>query len=230
MIEWKVPQNMWEDGECWIIGGGSSLPRQFDVPEYITREVLSGKQTVESYSPFLHVLHDKHVIGTNMAYLLGDWLSFVYYGDKQFFKRNMYQIQQSKVMFVTHSNVVGDRECHKEIRHLRVDQNGYGLSTNPRYVRWNKSSGGAAINFAALTGVKRILLLGYDMMTLDSYSHWHSSYKGYRPKAGTYERFLKGFPKIADDAKKLGIEILNVNSKEMTAIKEFPIVSLNDVL
>ena len=43
---WFVPR-MWNDGECWILGGGSSLPRQFGVPESVIEKVMKFKMTSE---------------------------------------------------------------------------------------------------------------------------------------------------------------------------------------
>ena len=77
MTLWQVPK-MWEGGECWIIGGGPSMPLQFGVPEDVVRGVLAGQLPFSTYSPFLSPIHDKHVIGINAAFLLGPWLDVIF--------------------------------------------------------------------------------------------------------------------------------------------------------
>ena len=60
MGNWFVPR-MWEDGECWIIGGGYSLPRQFGIPKKVIQDVMSLKKPVSAYSPYLEEIHGKHM-------------------------------------------------------------------------------------------------------------------------------------------------------------------------
>ena len=66
MSNW-APPTMWEEGECWIIGGGPSMPRQFEVPEETTRSVMIGTMPPKVYAPYLSPIHKKHVIGVNNA-------------------------------------------------------------------------------------------------------------------------------------------------------------------
>ena len=59
--------------------------------------------------------------------------------------------------------------------------------------------------------------------------HWHKFYSGnIRTVGGTFKKHLEGFPSIARDAKKLGIEILNANPN--SAIEDFRKVTLKDIL
>ena len=117
----------------------------------------------------------------------------------------------------------------RNIKRLKRDMR-YGLSTKADTICWNFNSGGAAIDFAAHTGVKRILLLGFDMKYIDKKSHWHAGYQTYvKPtNPASFRRFLRSFPAIALDAKRRRIEILNVSMD--SAIKELPKVQLKDVI
>ena len=80
---WRVPR-IWEDGDVWVIGGGPSIPRMFGVPEKIIQKVVNGASP-SVYSPYMSALHDKHVIGVNVAYLIGNWIDMVFFGDRGFF-------------------------------------------------------------------------------------------------------------------------------------------------
>ena len=74
---WSVPR-MWEEGDVWILGGGPSVPRQFGIPEKVVQDVINGISPPSVYSPYMKALHDKHVIGINVAYLIGNWIDSRY--------------------------------------------------------------------------------------------------------------------------------------------------------
>ena len=227
---WNIPK-MWDGGECWIIGGGSSMPRQFGVSEETIKNVHTAQDSMVVYSDYLKPLHGKHVIGVNVAFMLGDWISAMYFCDPGFFrvyKHDMANFHNIKATCVNHldSNLVS---ISGNIKRLKRDMR-YGLSTRASTICWNFNSGGAAIDFAAHTGVKRILLLGFDMKYIDTKSHWHDGFQTYRKPTNpaSFRRFLRSFPAIASDAKRRRLEILNVSQE--SAIKDFPKVELKDVL
>ena len=82
-------------------------------------------------------------------------------------------------------------------------------------------------------GVRRIYLLGFDMAMDEKgeNSHWFGSHLPPGQKAKRlppFSKHLKGFPAIAADAEKLGIEILNVSPR--SKIDEFPKITLTEAL
>lgn len=228
---WQVPR-IWEDGEAWILGGGPSLPRQFNVPEKLISSVLGGTSP-QVYSPYMKALHDKHVIGVNASYLIGNWIDFVFFGDKGFLLAHQAALASFQGVKVS---------CHPRtneidwIKFLPRDKNhASGISTNPMKVSWNGNSGAAAISLAAHTGVKRIILLGFDMkLGAGNRQHWHDVYgRGIsmderRRRKLPFHKHLRGFPVIAKDAKRMGIEILNANMD--SAIECFPKVTVKELL
>lgn len=231
MTPWKIPK-MWEGGECWIIGGGLSFPRQFGVSEDIIERVISKQDSIDVYSDYFKPLHNRHVIGVNIAFMLGDWISVFYFCDASFLRvhhERIFKFRNLKATCVNHL----DRDLLPQainIKRMKRDMR-YGLSNKADTICWNFNSGAAAIDFAAHTGVKRILLLGFDMKLDDvsKQAHWHKGMKGYKPSSSAvYRRFLRTFPAIAADAKQRKIEILNVNTD--SAIEQFPKVKLEEVL
>jgi len=96
-------------------------------------------------------------------------------------------------------------------------------------VAWNQNSGAAAISVAVHAGAKRIFLLGFDMKLKADAQHWHSEYRtaGVKARALPFNRHLQGFPFIAADAKRLGVEIFNVCPE--SAIPDFKKVTLKEV-
>lgn len=231
LSNWKVP-NMWQDGSCWIIGGGPSMPRQFGVPESVIEKVAKKELPLSVFSDYMKDIHNDHIIGTNIAFLLGSWVSALFFCDVQpFFENNTENLKSFRNLKVTNAQNFNDKNL-KAAKDAKVKILGKdyepGLSTDPKVIKWNNNSGGAAINLASLMGVKRILLLGFDMIpNVEGKTHWHAQYN-HKTDKKDFERFLKGFPFIQQHAKKLGIEILNVNKD--SAIDSFKKVELKEVL
>lgn len=227
-MKWTAPR-MWEGGECFILGGGPSLAQQFDIPSEIIENVTSGKSLPLIYFPYLSPIYEKHVIGVNNAYVLGPWIDCLFFGDCSWYLVHRPEIAKWPNLKVTCCPRFGNKPQNKceGIKFLAKDsERRQGISLNPGKVSWNSNSGAAAINLAVHFGVKRILLLGFDMVGMGKGHHWHKGHGA--KKAPPYPRHLKGFPQIAEDAKNIGIEILNVSPNSV--IESFPRVCLKDVL
>ena len=232
---WTVPR-MWEEGECWILGGGPSLPEQFGVPEDVMQDVRQGRKPVSAYSPFLSSIRNKHVIGVNMAFKLGEWISVLLFGDEEFYRGNKLDILRWRGLRVSCvKRLSGSRKDDPMPKFVfpgvkmleKVNTQKKGISPDPSVLYMN-NSGGAAINFAAHAGVKRIVLVGFDMNKTSTGTHWHQLYEkrsGWKPP---FKKHLKGFPAIARDAERMGIEIINACPN--SAIQEFRKANVKDLL
>jgi len=226
---WQIP-NMWDKERCWIIGGGVSFPKQFGVPDDMIDKVTSGELSPYAYLPWMKSLQGEHVIGTNMAYLLGELVDVLLFGDSPFFRTHHVGINAFPGLKVSCAQLRNDfREHQKNIQIINKNVSRFGIDIAKRdRIRWNSHTGGAAISLAASLGVKEIYLLGFDM-TADEKgrTHWHGEYK-HQTKQKTFDNFQKSFQVIVKDAKKLGIKIVNVNPD--SAIKQFPKVTFQTVL
>jgi len=233
-MNWRVPR-IWEGGDVWILGGGPSVFTQFDIPKEVVTNVLNGTSPPSVYSPYMQPLHTKHVIGINVAYLIGDWIDMVFFGDGGFFLSHRLRLAQFPGLKVTcHTGANKDswvKFLGRDGRHPR------GISTAPNLVSWNGNSGAAAISIAAWSGAKRIILLGFDMkLSVDNRQHWHDLYgRGVRDPTNDrqrrklpFDRHLRGFEDIARDAKNWGIEIINASPD--SAITQFPKTTVKDIL
>jgi hypothetical protein len=229
-MKWRVPR-MWEDGDVWIIGGGPSMPKQFDIPDQVIRNVVSGTSPASVYSPYMSFLHDKHVVGINVAYKIGDWIDIVFFGDNNFFFEHKEDLARFPGLKMScHSQV----EPYSWVKYLEKDPKGRGISDNPDMVCWNNNSGAAAISVAVNAGAKRVILLGFDMkLGEDKMQHWHDLYgKGEcidqrRIQKLPFDRHLRSFMAVKADAKKRGVEILNCSPESM--ITEFPKFSMKEL-
>lgn len=234
---WAVPR-IWEGGECWIIGGGHSINRQFDIDDNIIAGENIGMTPFEEFGDYLSPIHDKKIIGTNMAFRLGPWVSSMIFCDLQFFRAYHKEIHAFHGLKVTDLNNLDPNlsEYGEDILRLRRD-NRNGISKNPEVLCWNYTTGMGAINLALLMGAKRIMLLGYDMQRdvddVRNYrTHWHGSMALYeRPSSLNlfkrwemrYENFSREINQCFPD-----VEILNVNMD--SGLNVWPKVQLKDVL
>lgn len=232
---WQVPR-IWEDGDVWILGGGPSITAQFGIPDSVVDSVIKGTSPASVYSPYMSCLHDKHVIGINVAYLIGDWIDMVFFGDVGFFLKHEQKLAEFPGMKVS-CHPRADR--YEWIKYTPKDNSHpRGISDNPKMVSWNSNSGAAAISIAANAGARRIILLGFDMkLDGDNKQHWHDLYGKIanqnkkdlkRHNRTPFERHLRGFEDINKDARRRGIEIINACPD--SAIKQFPKMSLKELL
>lgn len=232
---WKVPR-MWEGGECWIIGGGPSLIEQFDIPADVVVDVRSCRQPLSVFSPYMQAIHSKHIIGINAAFLLGRWVDMVFFGDNGFFLKNRRALAAFAGLKVSCAPKVNQPQYRGDgIKFTpRNGSHSRGIATTRGTVSWNKNSGAAAISVAAHTGAKRIILLGFDMRCgEDAAQHWHAEYgrqagNPKNEKGLPFPRHLLGFPAIARDARRMGIEIINASPH--SRITEFKQANVKDLI
>lgn len=227
-MTWSVPK-IWKDGTCWIIGGGPSIANQFQVPKKIVDKVSTSELPVSAYSTYMSLLHDKHVIGVNGAFLLGNWVDMCFFGDKSWYFRNAKALNDYKGLIIGCPEFLQVQGWQNlGIKYLqKANGKTYGISEDPTKVCWNMNSGSAAISLAYNTGCKRIILLGFDMdVNPQGKSHWHGLYEA--KKTQPFHKHLIGFDQIASDAKRLGVEI--INASPTSKITQFPKINVKDII
>lgn len=212
------------------------MAEQFEIPPEVVAQVKSGALPPSAYSPFLAPLHGRHVIGINNAYQLGTWIDVCFFGDYGWYlvhRERLARWPNLKVSCPKNDDQIAqyDREGVKSLSRRGghgIDgspERLYGISSDPSKVAWNHNSGAAAVSLAAHFGVRRIVLLGFDMHAKKSF-HWHKGHGNKPPRS--FERHLRGFPAIKEDADRMGIEILN--SSPQSSIEVFPKVNIKEVL
>jgi len=197
---WTVPK-MWPDNTCYILGGGPSL-KLIDVNR----------------------LRHSRVIAINNAYELGNWIDVLFFGDQRWFAGYRDLLGGFGGLKVTryegHAREPG-------VLSVAYKSDRYGICTDPASVCWNLNSGACAINLAVHFGVKKIVLLGFDMRRVGTERNWHSKHANERSD-GTYESYLTVFPDIRHDLDALGVEC--VNATPGSALTAFPIVDPDSAL
>lgn len=210
---WIVPP-MWKGKTAYILGGGPSL---------LGMDLCGDLESL---------LKSKRVIGVNNAFKFGSWVDICWFGDGKWFDWNHKELAKYSGLKVTCNPSFLTEQRLFGYGVLVVGRGkSNGIETKKGYIAWNRTSGASAINFAYHLGVKRIVLLGFDMHSDKGNHNWHKEHKNrganqlsYDP----YERFLKPFPQIKEEADTLGIEILNATVESALAV--FPMVNIKDVL
>ena len=224
---WEIPR-IWEGEQCIIIGGGSSIIKQFDIPKEVVQSVYEKQSSPAVYSPYMKAIHDEHVIAVNMAFKLGPWVDVLFFGDPGLFKRTKEEIFAFKGLRITCAKGVGTYEGRIKVLAINKKKK-RGVEFLSSTICWNFNSGSAAINLAFHLGVKRIILLGFDMQVDEKKNqHWHKFYHGKtKTVGGTMNMHLKSFPFIAEDLKGK-VEIINASPNSRIAC--FPKMTIKEAL
>ncbi len=239
-MEFKASK-IWS-GDCWIIMGGDSIRKQFNIPESLVPLHLP---EFRRFGEYLKPIHDQRVIGVNLAAFLGDWVDVAYCGDTKPFNEYRTWFDKFGGLKVSSAGKYKDPK-YKSILHMYKDPSA-AITQDPTALSWlGKNSGASAINLAYHLGATRIFLLGLDMYDAPSGRiHWHAGYPDASktpttaeikqgktiPRIQTkapYKRHQTAFPEIAKEAKRLGIEIINVNPD--SGVLDFPRRSVAQVL
>lgn len=242
-MRWNVPP-IWEGDDVWILGGGPSVTKQFGIPDDVVNKVRTGELPPSAYSPYMKEIHDCHVIGINVAYLIGDWIDMVFFGDAKFYLRHCQALAKWPGLKVSCTPTI---EKVPWIKYLAKDaSHPYGISSKRNCISWNHNSGASAVSLAVHLGAKRIILLGFDMKNDETgKKHWHNLYKVPKPpptkilppkrhrgrvitKVPVFSKHLRGFPEMARNAKSMGVEIINACPE--SAITVFPKFTLKELL
>ena len=144
MAYWSVPPQ-WYGERCFIFGCGPSL---VDAP--VSRLCRLGR-----------------TIAINDAYLRAPHSDILYFCDLHWWRANEWQIRNA---FFGHWIVSLENEL-PGVKRLH-NTGPIGLETDPCGLRHGSNSGYQAINLAYHLGAKEIVLVGFDMRTIDGRVHW----------------------------------------------------------
>jgi hypothetical protein len=198
---WTPPPSTWAGDTVFLLGGGPSLDR---------RQV--------------NQLRDRRVMVITSSAMLAPWADVLFFGDRLWAIGREELVQGWKGLAVTCNLAAKGRMPKLKLINAREGDRFPALGSGR--VRKGPSSGHTAIGLAVALGASRIVLLGYDMGVVGGRSHHHGEYSVREP--AVYQRFLAGFGGWRSAAEKIGVEI--VNATPGSALKEFPVVALGNML
>ncbi len=190
-VDWKTikftsVKPIWKGETAFIVAGGPSLER-FDFNQ------LKDKNTIVINKAFFHCPHADVMYWTDGRFYI--W----YKSDIDNFRGDKYTIKP-------HGNI------RKDVKVLK-NTGRSGLETENTGIRHGMNSGYAALNLAYHLGVKRMVLLGFDMTHNGKRSHFHDGYPTKATKTETLQKtFAPEFTQLAEEFKKKDIDVLNASS------------------
>ena len=176
-------------------------------------------------------LRGQRLIAANNAFKLGAWIDVVCCMDLKWPEWNKEELSKFGGLKISShlSHATSDLAQLLNIRVVQSSKTHVGISEKPPLVASNGNSGAFAINLAVQFGAKKIVLLGFDMKTIEQKHNWHDDHiVETNQDRNPYPKFLARFPAIAADLTKLGIEC--VNATPGSALTVFPIVEPESVM
>lgn len=172
----------------------------------------------------VNAIQGQKVIAINDNYLLAPWAAVLYACDGCWWDWHQ---ARSELKAFKGRKITQDKDAAQRYGLDYIEsRDAPGLSRDPQYIHKGSNSGIQAINLACHFGARRIALLGYDMQATNDKAHWFGDHpNGFRSH---WHRWLPLYQRVADDAQKMGIEIINVSRE--TALTCFPRQPLSSLL
>ncbi len=165
------------------------------------------------------------MIVVNDNYRLCPWADVLYACDAPWWSRHIDAVRR------TFAGELWTQDTHAAakygIEHIQA-QSRDGLCLEPGMIFHGGNSGYQAIGLAYTWGAARVILLGFDCQFSGGKRHWFGDHPRGLNNATGLEGWKRTFPKLAADAKKAGLEI--VNATRETALDCFPRMRLADAL
>ena len=213
----SLPTGSWKDQRCFIIGGGFSL-KDFDFSQLQGEKVIAiNKSFVDAPFADIQFSVDKRFY---------DWITKPMENEKKMKEaRDMWPYFKGHKVWLK----VPGQIYQKGIEYVEKNPHHEGISMSlEEGIYASSNSGYAAINLAIALGANPIYLLGYDMKQgKRGESHYHGGYPA-KQTDKQLEMFAKSFPKLAKDAEKAGVKIINLNRD--SALRCFEFADIEEII
>lgn len=185
--------------------------------------VIGGGPSLENFNWSL--LANKKVIAINKSFISVPTAQIIYWTDARFYRWYKKDIDESKAVKYT---INPGAPYNADVRLLKKGVR-HGLETDNRLLAHGDNSGYAAINLAYHLGAAKIVLLGFDMGSNGSKTHFHDGYPVKPTSKNIYEkRFVVSFPHIAKELKNKGIKVYNASDR--STLTCFPKITIEKSL
>ncbi len=197
-----LPPPLYKGRDVFIIGGGPSF-KGFDIRRLYGKDVITLNSSAYSCRGR----------GATLFFCDPDWLSLRLDLVKSWDGLVVTDVWESKEL------------CYDRILYLAPVPDAVDFIIGEDRIKSGQSSGHSAISVAIALGAKRVILLGYDMRTVDGRHHHHDDYLE-EPIPTLYsEQFIPGFNGWNAAANRAGVEVLNATPD--SALDEFRKVSID---
>lgn len=183
-VRWPVPR-IWVGETAIILGGGPSL-----TPAQVQWGIDSGFRR----------------IATNNAFLLDKHADALVWTDTIWWNVNQHRIHEHLGPFKITTRFVHRPDLHDihVILHRKCPP---AIALDPGVVTGD-NTGHVALNIAVHFGVRRIILLGFDMTSSRGHN-WHDEHTRHAKEARYVKVWIPQMEKAAEELRRLDIEVLN---------------------
>jgi len=202
MNNWPPVERIWEGETCAILASGPSMSK--DQAEYVRGKC--------------------RVIVVNNTWQLAPWADILYSCDYDWWAHYRpdfkgIKISQSEKARQIFSDIIAIPSLYK-----------VGLSRDPNFIHRGGNGGYQAINLAVLMGVRKIILLGFDVKSSRKKSHWHGNHPlGLNsPDEDNFDRWRTAFQTIIPDLALAQVELINCSRS--TSLVFFKCAKLEEIL
>jgi hypothetical protein len=208
------PYPIWLGETVFLIGGGPSLRQYAGLHPEERREEAIYPALARALSP----IHGRPVIGINNAYLLGDWVNILTFGDQNWWNKNIDRIRREYAglaVITSWPNLNIGWGFAKVMR--RVYR---GFFNDGCRLAWNQCTGHMAVNLAVTLGAAKVVLLGYDggingyaKQSKGYWSNWHpahtkSQVKEKSDQDAVFKRFLAAGRDVKKGCERENVEVI----------------------
>lgn len=179
-------------------------------------------------------LKGQNVIVINTTYKLAKWAKVLYACDPRWWRWNEGAKDFEGERWTQFSGMGKEGKLENyieqnglsefDLNYIRSVPNS-GISEDSDYIYQGSNSGIQAINLAYHFGARSICLLGYDLQATGGKNHWHEDPEVDQAK---WSKWIPLFDRVAEDAKKLGIPIVNCTRE--TALTQFDRKNIDEIL
>jgi hypothetical protein len=172
------------------------------------------EETVEKIRPF-HESGKVIAFGCNDTYRLVPYLDEFYACDKHWWdyhKDRFFDMRDmDRARLWTQDGATAES---LGINYIKGRYSNKGLSQDPALIHFGSNSGFQLLNIAMLMGIRKAILVGYNLQKVDNVSHFFGDHPGKLNKNSPYEKFRDAFKQIKDAQKEM-----IVNCTPRTALK-----------
>jgi len=148
--------------------------------------------------------------GLNDTYRIVDYLDEFYACDTSWWDYHIAHDHEGRNVLTQKARIWGNTTAELSLQAHDINivegSSARGFSDNPRVIHWGSNSGYQLLNLVWLMGVKRILLVGYNMQVPNKLGEKAHHFFGPHPKpmsqAGSYQGFVRNYQTIQLDIRK----------------------------
>jgi hypothetical protein len=217
MSYWTIPR-IWEGKTCVILGGGPSL-------DEVDFSLLEGLKVIAVNDVYKDEETREIRKGIDCVYWKDKcWYDQLAFKDYPELGPNRFILTMFKGLKVT--------SCENYLEDLDVLVLRRGrrqrLERDPEFITHSNNAGAEALALSTMLGCKMVLLLGFDMKTVNGRHNYHENHVREIPENIYDDYFIGAFEVLSRDLEEIGVRVINCTPN--SALKVFPIVPLEEVI